>query len=583
MFSRIFGVKDGKDEKNGEFMKGCSILSELNQSNYGKISDVMNKCFDTEFNQKYALPKIVVTGDENVGKSSLLENITKCPIFPRNNGFCTRCPIHIKMTYNSIEKYYVKYVKYGEFDGITKNINNKEEIAPIIEKHMNSIDKVSSEKIVIGIQGPNIPTLELYDLPGIIAHPKEISKQIIKICKKYLSKPNVITLCIVPATISSLSTSASIALIKELNIEEHSILVLTKIDTIDTSNKLNLRQLVQRIIMDCEKYDIDKGEDTKNLLFSKTVGIINRTHDDSRSLEENEEHEKKWYDDNIIAMVKNSDNTEIYIKFITELTGKLGIKNLLKIIDNRYSEFIQTNWKPTIEKQINKEIINLEQNLKIIGDDYCLDKFDHIVNDINRSLKEMYRMSYIENENNIYYSSLEEREEINTINDVDECNFYNEMNNYIDIDSDSDSDITQSSLKKLIEHIETNFTQYIIKDNNYKLYRFDVLKDCIIGYIRQMCNEYFTKNKNRITNTLLTRIDNYYIDCEFGDKEKFNLIVNKMLRGLVFEQVYHNWNFAIDKYVHFCENENTAKNRNEILYKIKELKIHLEKITSIVV
>jgi hypothetical protein len=333
--------------------------------------------------------------------------------------------------------------------------------------------------------------------------------------------------------------------------------------------------------MDCEKYDIDKGEDTKNLLFSKTVGIINRTHDDSRSLEENEEHEKKWYDDNIIAMVKNSDNTEIYIKFITELTGKLGIKNLLKIIDNRYSEFIQTNWKPTIEKQINKEIINLEQNLKIIGDDYCLDKFDHIVNDINRSLKEMYRMSYIENENNIYYSSLEEREEINTINDVDECNFYNEMNNYIDIDNDSD--ITQSSLKKLIEHIETNFTQYIMKDNNYKLYRFDVLKDCIIGYIRQMCNEYFTKNKNRITNTLLTRIDNYYIDCEFGDKEKFNLIVNKMLRGLVFEQVYHNWNFAIDKYVHFCENENTAKNRNEILYKIKELKIHLEKITSIVV
>ena len=46
----------------------------------------------------YEVPKVIVIGAESSGKSSLLENITKCPIFPRNTSICTRQPIHLKLS-----------------------------------------------------------------------------------------------------------------------------------------------------------------------------------------------------------------------------------------------------------------------------------------------------------------------------------------------------------------------------------------------------------------------------------------------------------------------------------------------------
>lgn len=44
------------------------------------------------------LPQIVVIGDECAGKSSLLESITKCSVFPRDERVCTRMPIRLRLT-----------------------------------------------------------------------------------------------------------------------------------------------------------------------------------------------------------------------------------------------------------------------------------------------------------------------------------------------------------------------------------------------------------------------------------------------------------------------------------------------------
>jgi hypothetical protein len=43
--------------------------------------------------EEYKFPEIVIVGDEKNGKSSLLENITKCKIFPKDRGYCTKRPI----------------------------------------------------------------------------------------------------------------------------------------------------------------------------------------------------------------------------------------------------------------------------------------------------------------------------------------------------------------------------------------------------------------------------------------------------------------------------------------------------------
>jgi hypothetical protein len=46
----------------------------------------------------FKLPEIIVIGDESAGKSSLLESITKCPVFPRHVELCTKMPIRLRLT-----------------------------------------------------------------------------------------------------------------------------------------------------------------------------------------------------------------------------------------------------------------------------------------------------------------------------------------------------------------------------------------------------------------------------------------------------------------------------------------------------
>ena len=43
------------------------------------------------------LPRIVVVGERNAGKSSLLENITQRSVFPRDKSLCTKVPVRLKL------------------------------------------------------------------------------------------------------------------------------------------------------------------------------------------------------------------------------------------------------------------------------------------------------------------------------------------------------------------------------------------------------------------------------------------------------------------------------------------------------
>ena len=46
-----------------------------------------------KFDHLCPLPKVVVIGSEGVGKSSLLENLTKLQLFPTGDGLKTTCPV----------------------------------------------------------------------------------------------------------------------------------------------------------------------------------------------------------------------------------------------------------------------------------------------------------------------------------------------------------------------------------------------------------------------------------------------------------------------------------------------------------
>ena len=107
---------------------------------------------------------VIVIGSESSGKSSLLENITKCPVFPRNAKICTKQPIHLKLRPSKTDE--DKNYSY-EYDGVTY-VTTKNKIVKEIDAIMNTIDAntIINKVITINICDEKLPHFEFIDLPG---------------------------------------------------------------------------------------------------------------------------------------------------------------------------------------------------------------------------------------------------------------------------------------------------------------------------------------------------------------------------------------------------------------------------------
>eukprot|EP00457_Paulinella_chromatophora_P018731 gb/GEZN01020142.1/.p2 GENE.gb/GEZN01020142.1/~~gb/GEZN01020142.1/.p2 ORF type:complete len:181 (+),score=40.08 gb/GEZN01020142.1/:107-649(+) len=119
------------------------------------------------------LPRIVVIGDENAGKSSTLERIAMVDVLPRSDGVCTRQPIILKLRYDAnigsdapkllltIPGVEIK----PEDTKDTKSVRLK------IEQQMTAIREakkgmVYDSEIVVEIHSNAVPTMDLVDLQG---------------------------------------------------------------------------------------------------------------------------------------------------------------------------------------------------------------------------------------------------------------------------------------------------------------------------------------------------------------------------------------------------------------------------------
>lgn len=77
--------------------KAESLMAHAQKSIYGTFTKALD-----DANLKSLpldLPSVVVIGNQSVGKSSLLENILKCSIFPADQRECTRVPMRLKLVH----------------------------------------------------------------------------------------------------------------------------------------------------------------------------------------------------------------------------------------------------------------------------------------------------------------------------------------------------------------------------------------------------------------------------------------------------------------------------------------------------
>lgn len=344
--------------KESTFFSGKSIFETLKNSLFGKIKQVINNLVENDEAklEQYKLPKVIVIGNESTGKSSLLENITKCQLFPRDNKLCTKAPIHLVLN-NGVPKYVVKYCNPEANIDTVIELADKKDIYTEVNKIMDSIlpDTISEHEIVIEMTDVDLPRFDFYDLPGIRSYPPKTAEITTNICKKYLNDKNSIVLCVVPANVTRLTSCQSIALITEMNMGANCILALTMADRLQEANIEDL--LIKRILQ--------TSDEMVNLNFAGCISVVNRLHTDQYNLEENDDVECQWFNDNIIQYIPTE-----YAEHKLNIENNITVSNLLRKMDDLYNKFIHTDWKPRVIEKITADTILVQKEIDSLGPEF---------------------------------------------------------------------------------------------------------------------------------------------------------------------------------------------------------------------
>jgi GTP-binding protein EngB required for normal cell division len=237
---------------------------------------------------RIALPKICVVGDQSTGKSSLIEGISEIQV-PRSAGTCTRCPMEINLSESKPgeawkcvvylsrrywfdpskqmragprkaqslgpwvpiggrdEEVFITLTEKSQVENAIKwaqiailNPNSDSEIY-IPGKNQRSADttavKFSPNVVRLDISAPGFPALSFYDLPGVISQPEHDDETYLvglveNLVKHYVSQENCIVLLTLTMTDDATNSSAA-RLIRDIkSAKERTLGVLTKPDRI---------------------------------------------------------------------------------------------------------------------------------------------------------------------------------------------------------------------------------------------------------------------------------------------------------------------------------------------------------------
>ena len=125
------------------------IVHRLVNSSFGSFNNALEHVRALIPEIDLTLPRVVVVGSRDAGKSSLLENITKCPIFPRDKGLCTKMPI----------KFHLQQVQTTEecscaivYKGIRTDVEFADDVLSKVSDIMKEIGTFSTEELLIELK-----------------------------------------------------------------------------------------------------------------------------------------------------------------------------------------------------------------------------------------------------------------------------------------------------------------------------------------------------------------------------------------------------------------------------------------------
>jgi hypothetical protein len=166
----------GEHPAVGAIPAHVSSLNEMGEifAQLDPMRELLAQCLDG-----WQVPQLVVVGNENAGKSTLLERLCMMPIFPHDEDICTRMRIQVRLRRGAAQapRLEVFNLRTKKREGAVKtvptetaNVDVREAMGRLLSQQQRCITGVTADHmLILHVQSPNVPTLDLVDLPGIMA------------------------------------------------------------------------------------------------------------------------------------------------------------------------------------------------------------------------------------------------------------------------------------------------------------------------------------------------------------------------------------------------------------------------------
>ena len=146
-------------------------------------------------------------------------------VFPTARGYCTKMPIKLRMSNTLLSGGTSRCtIRFPGMPDEVLNLDYNQEPAPEpaerIRLYMERIvdgrgGGVVMQELEVELCSPEVPNLEVIDLPGIVASPPDLAQATVHLTRRYLGDRYTLVLCMVPASTPSLRTSQAIAMVEQ--------------------------------------------------------------------------------------------------------------------------------------------------------------------------------------------------------------------------------------------------------------------------------------------------------------------------------------------------------------------------------
>ena len=150
-----------------------------------------------QLQQQLCTPTIVALGPPQSGKSSLLESLSKCSVFPHDPSLGTLAPVKLTTSAcadDTLAQYEVT------FKGRTSSLAKLDEVRPCVTSILESLTELSqpltSEEVHVVVLEPGLHCMNLVDLPSVEPGTSAQHKAARTIAESYLKQPETIALCV---------------------------------------------------------------------------------------------------------------------------------------------------------------------------------------------------------------------------------------------------------------------------------------------------------------------------------------------------------------------------------------------------